>query len=106
VKDDKLREVLAEMYRQGMPVFTQDNPLGRLLTQGLAKQPIFLVASDGVVTKEDIVVCQLCDDAHPLIFLDNEIGDCVRCRRRLQFRPDCPRGAMHCAECALAMLRL
>jgi hypothetical protein len=104
--DATLSELLAEMYRRGMSVFTPDNPLGRRLTEALAKQPIFVVAGDGTITKEDIVVCQLCDDDHPLIFLDNETGDCLRCRRRLQFRPDCPRGAMHCPDCALALLRL
>jgi hypothetical protein len=53
----------------------------------------------------DVIVCVLCDDEHPLILLDNEIADCCRCGRRVQFRPECPAGPKTCIECAVAMAK-
>jgi hypothetical protein len=51
------------------------------------------------------VISLACDDRHPLRFLDNEIGECVDCGRRVQFRPDVPTPAPKiCAWCMVRRL--
>lgn len=52
----------------------------------------------------DAVVCVRCDDDHPLLMLDNLIGECGRCAGRVQFRPTSPPGPRLCVECALALV--
>ena len=48
----------------------------------------------------DAVLCLLCDDGHPLLYLDNLIGRCRDCRGRVQFRPTAPPGPRLCLICA------
>ena len=48
----------------------------------------------------DAVLCLLCGDGHPLLYLDNLIGRCRDCRLRVQFRPTAPPGPRLCLICA------
>ena len=52
----------------------------------------------------DALLCLLCDDAHPLLFLDNLVGKCAVCGGRVQFRPTAPAGPRHCLICAAQAL--
>jgi hypothetical protein len=49
-----------------------------------------------------VIVGRLCDDHHPLRRLNNRIGQCSDCGRRVQFRPDVRSGVLLCAWCAVA----
>jgi hypothetical protein len=51
------------------------------------------------------ILCRACDDDHPLLQLDNDIDDCVGCRRRVQFRQCMPPGPHLCFWCAVASIR-
>jgi hypothetical protein len=67
--------------------------------------PGFMPAATGEAI--GAVVSLACDDRHPLCFLDNEIGECVDCGRRVQFRPDVPTPAPKiCAWCVVRRLEL
>jgi len=65
---------------------------------GLAGLPAF-VGGDTA----DVLLCMRCDDAHPLLFLDNLIGHCGDCGCRVQYRPDAPittgRTRLQCVFC-------
>jgi hypothetical protein len=53
----------------------------------------------------DAVICLLCDDAHPLMLLDNEIGQCRDCGRRVQHRPGLPPHLeLACLSCTVTRL--
>lgn len=48
----------------------------------------------------DCVVCRLVST--PLYFPDNQVGNCTRCHRMIQFRPHAPKGPPKvCDECAI-----
>jgi len=53
----------------------------------------------------NLILCRRCDDAHPLMFLDNETADCCVCGCRVQFRPDVPPGPKTCLICAATQLQ-
>ncbi len=61
--------------------------------------------ADGDPCGIDAIICRPCDDAHPLLLLDNEIGQCRTCGRRVQFRPHCPTGEKTCIFCAVELVR-
>jgi hypothetical protein len=63
----------------------------------LAEFPDLAIAQPG--ERFDFVICVRCDDAHPLLLLDNLIGDCGRCGSRVQFRPDAPDFPKLCLDC-------
>src|SRR5215831_14798096 len=50
-----------------------------------------------------VLLCMACDDERPLLSIDNLVGDCGSCGRRVQYRPDAPVGAeteLECLFCA------
>jgi hypothetical protein len=75
--------------------FARDNPGVRL-----EKNP-----APSALTPDSVLVCVPCDDDHPLLHLDNVLGDCAGCGRRLQLRPGLPPEVMRlpllCPFCAL-----
>ena len=94
--------LMAAMRERGVTIHIHDTPINRALVEDVVEPKLVLVA-DGD-PRPTLIVCVLCDDDHPLIFLDNQVADCVGCGRRVQFRPDCPPGPRHCVPCALALV--
>ena len=94
--------LLNAMRERGLTIHVHDTPLNRALAKGVIEPKLVLRAGDDPAPT--VIVCALCDDDHPLLFLDNQVADCVACGRRVQFRPDCPPGPRHCVPCALALV--
>jgi len=84
---------------------------GRLKAYAMADAPRWVTGiprADPLEPGEEVeaVFCSLCDDDHPLISLDNEIGQCSRCQRRVQHRPSVQAGwPLFCLFCALTFIK-
>ena len=81
------------------------------LDAGLMPELAPLAAAIGVPVRgaeEPIatLLCCRCDDAHPLLLLDNLIGDCAGCGCRVQYRVTVktPPRRLLCLPCAVAEL--
>jgi hypothetical protein len=101
-KADATRRLLNAMGKRGLAIHIHDTPINRALAKDVV-EPKLVVAAAGDPSPT-LIVCALCDDDHPLVFLDNQVADCVACGCRVQFRPDCPPGPRHCVPCALALV--
>jgi hypothetical protein len=101
--DDAAERLLNAMRARGVTIHLHDTPINRALAEDVVEPKLILVAGDKLGAPT-LIVCALCDDEHPLMFLDNQVADCVSCGRRVQFRPDCPPGPRHCIPCALALV--
>ncbi|HEV2098728.1 MAG TPA: hypothetical protein VGR45_07345 [Stellaceae bacterium] len=93
-------EILMRAVKEGKAAGFTDRE-----AKSLADGPIpeEIAPYDGEVV--DAILCRACDDDHPLLELDNEVGECASCGRRVQFRPHCPPGPKTCLFCAADQVR-
>jgi hypothetical protein len=82
----------------------------KMVTHGEAREVFDLPVPEDIAPHQagdnvDMIICRPCDDQHPLLQIDNQISDCGKCGRPVQFRPHCPPGIKTCLFCAVEAVK-